>query len=72
MSEINIRSNGFMDYEIEHASLFRQYETADMLPVTVSQKTGVAVITVKKLQKIYRENAGTEAMRMEMRAGVIA
>jgi len=74
MSERNLRSNDFSDYEIEKVKLFRKYESCDALPATVSQKTDIKVSTVKKLQKIYREHqAGTEvAMRTEMRAGVIA
>ena len=73
MSENKIRANGFNDYEIEQAVLFRQFETADILPVTIFQKTDIRVSTVRKLQKIYREHqAGALlVMREEMRAGVI-
>jgi hypothetical protein len=68
--ERTLLANGFTDYEIEKVKLFRLYESCDALPATLSQRTGLAISTVKKLQKIYRENAGTE-VRVEMKAGVL-
>jgi len=78
MSERCLRDNGFSDYEIGKARLYRQYEAADMLPATVSRKMELPVSTIKKLQKIYRDNVQqtevmrTEVMRTEMMAGVVA
>lgn len=71
MSERNLRLNDFSDYEIEKVKLFRKYESCDALPATVSQKTGLAISTIKKLQKIYREHTSAESMKIEMRVGVL-
>lgn len=74
MSENEIRLIGFTDSEIEFTFAFQKYETADMLPVTISQRTNIKVSTVEKLQKTYRERiqqAGT-VTRIEMREGMNA
>jgi hypothetical protein len=45
-----------------------------MLPVVVSQKTGLPTSTIRKMQKLYRDRtqqSGSEVV-IEMREGVIA
>lgn len=71
-SECNLRALGFSEYAIEKAILYRQFENADMLPATVSQKIGLPISTVKNLQKIQRDNKQQTDMREEIRASVIA
>jgi len=62
VSEEMLQANGFTDTEIEKAKLFRQYETVDMFAVTISQKIDLAVSTVKRLQRLYRDNINTRTV----------
>ena len=71
MSERNLRLNEFTDYEIKKVKEFRKYESCDALPATVSQKTGLAVSTVRKMQRIYRDYVDAKITRVETRVGVL-
>ena len=71
MSERNLRSNDFSDYEIEKVKEFRKYESCDALPATISQKTNLAISTVRKMQRIYREYVDAKITRVETRVGVL-
>lgn len=76
ISEHQLRADGYTDFEIEQVNLYRQFENADMLPVTISQKTGILVSTVKNLQKLYRDNQKTNEMpempEIPIAVGVVA
>jgi hypothetical protein len=73
MNEHNLYSLGFSDYEIDKANAFRKYENVDMLPTVISKKTGLAVSTIRKMQKTYRDSQVKPIeTRMEVREELTA
>ena len=70
MSERNLRSNDFSDYEIEKVKEFRKYESCDALPATISQKTNLAISTVRKMQRIYHRHSSTKLKTSRFPTGV--
>jgi len=72
MSFNKLLANGFLESEIEGAKSFRRYEAADMLPVTISQKTGLAPSTIRKMQKTYRYSLNNIEVGVEIREELIA
>lgn len=64
--EDELRASGCTETEIEKAKLFSQYADNDMLPTSISRKTGISVSTVKKLQKIYRDKCNFSMAREGM------
>jgi hypothetical protein len=46
------------EFEIKKAKLFAQIASSDKLYAAISKETGLAVSTVKKLRKIYRDSQG--------------
>ena len=50
------------EMEIEKAREFlTKYAKADMLPVMISQETGIAKSTIRKMMKLYRERQAQDA-----------
>lgn len=56
-SDDELREAGCTEIEIEKAKLYSRYADADMLPKTLSQRTGIVVSTIKRMQKIRKERS---------------